>query len=131
MPRREAELQFEPPYDTQLRCILAFATFDAAEMCILRLEKLRQGYAVAGDKKGVEYCRRLALRGRQRAELIGRNMRVGAHKRLEKIEIAAWFQVWLETPALFEDWLSLRKGSAEFRRLAEPGHAASGAGKTD
>ncbi len=131
MPRRKAELLFEPPYDAQLRGILTFATFDAAEMCILTLEKLRQGYDAAGDKKGVEYCRRLALQGRRRAELIGRNMRVGAHRRLEKVEIATWFQVWLETPALFEDWLSLRKGSAEFRRLAEADPAASGAGKTE
>ncbi len=129
MPRREAELQFESPYDVQLQGVLTFATFDAAERCLGRLEKLRQGYDSAGDKKGVEYCRRLALLGRRRAELIGHNMRVAAYRRLQKIEIATWFRVWLETPALFEDWLRLRKGSAEFRRLAEADPAASGAGK--
>jgi hypothetical protein len=41
-------------------------------------------------------------------------------KRLQKQEIAHWFRIWLETPALFEDWLSLRKGTEEFRKLLEP-----------
>ncbi|HYK87808.1 MAG TPA: hypothetical protein VE398_03510 [Acidobacteriota bacterium] len=119
MARAPAELTIDPPYDAQLNGILAFSNFAAAEKTILQIEKLRQGYRVAGDKKGVEYCRRLALQGRRRAELIGRNKRVGLRKRLQKIEIAAWFQVWLETPDLFEEWLQLRKASAGFRNLQD------------
>jgi hypothetical protein len=67
----------------------------------------------------VEYCRRLALLGRRRAEFIGRNRRVGLQKRLQKMEISAWFRLWLESPELFEDWLALRKRTPEFNRLWE------------
>ncbi|MDM7997578.1 MAG: hypothetical protein QUT30_18045 [Acidobacteriota bacterium] len=65
----------------------------------------------------MEYCRRIAALGRQRAELISRNHRVRREKRLQKQEIAAWFKVWLETPDIFADWLALRKNTEEFQKL--------------
>jgi len=34
--------------------------------------------------------------------------------------MANWFRIWLETPALFEDWLSLRKNAEEFKKLLDP-----------
>jgi hypothetical protein len=40
---------------------------------------------------------------------------VEAHKRAEKVEIAGWFRIWLETPDAFFDWLDVRKQSPEFR----------------
>jgi hypothetical protein len=39
-------------------------------------------------------------------------------KRKEKAEIARWFEIWLETPELFVDWLALRKKTEELRVLA-------------
>jgi hypothetical protein len=35
------------------------------------------------------------------------------------MEIALWFQIWLETPNLFNDWLELRKSSPSFIELLE------------
>jgi hypothetical protein len=35
-------------------------------------------------------------------------------KREEKLEIANWFRIWLETPDAFFDWLDVRKQSPEF-----------------
>jgi len=40
---------------------------------------------------------------------------VEAPKRAEKVEIANWFRIWLETPDAFFDWLDVRKQSPEFR----------------
>jgi hypothetical protein len=67
----------------------------------------------------VEYCRQIAVLGRRRAELISRNRRVNAQKRLQKNEIAQWFTIWLETPSIFENWLSMRKDTEEFGKLLE------------
>lgn len=119
MPLSKPNPRFDPPYDKQLLGILAFAGFCDAENTLRRLEKLRQEYSAVGDKKGVEYCRRIALQGRRRAELIGRNKKVRLQKRLHKLEIAVWFRVWLETPELFEDWLALRKGTTEYQKLQQ------------
>jgi hypothetical protein len=110
-------LQIDQPYREVLSGILAFSTFDEAEQTLKRLEKICRNYQEASDKKGVAYCRQIAALGRRRAELISLNKKVALQKQLQKKEIATWFKVWLETPAIFEDWLSLRKSTEEFRIL--------------
>jgi hypothetical protein len=111
--------EMELPYKEAFSGILAFSTFEEAEQTINSLEKLCHNYKAASDKKGVEYCRKIASLGRQRADLISRNKKVDQKKRLQKKEIATWFRIWLETPAIFDDWLSMRKGTEEFRILAD------------
>ena len=111
------EMDMEKPYSDDLKRILVFSDFVEAEKSIRNLEKLCRKYMEASDKKGVEYCRRIALLGRRRSEFISRNKRVSLQKRLEKREIAEWFRIWLETPDLFEDWLALRKKTEEFKKL--------------
>ena len=113
---------FEPPYREALTGILAFATFKEAEETLMKLQNLCQKYRSLSDKKGVEYCRQIALLGRRRAELISRNKKVALNKRLQKQEMANWFRIWLETPSIFEDWLSMRKNTEEFRKLLESEH---------
>jgi bisphosphoglycerate-dependent phosphoglycerate mutase len=116
MARKSLEL--ESPYRESLQGILSFSTFVEAEQTIRRLHNLCENYRKASDKKGVDYCRQIALLGRHRAELIGRNKRVCLEKRLQKQEMANWFRVWLENPTLFDDWLALRKCTEEFRQLS-------------
>jgi hypothetical protein len=113
------DLQIESPYREALEGVLSFSSFEEAEKTILLLENLCRKYRSASDKKGVEYCRRIASLGRRRAELISRNRRVNLHKRLQKQEISNWFGIWLETPAIFDDWLAMRKNTDEFRKLLE------------
>ena len=110
-------LEIEPPYRESLTGILAFSTFAEAERTIKTLQKICRNYEAASDKKGVEYCRRMASLGRSRAEQISRNKKVSPQKQLQKKEIATLFKIWLETPAIFDDWLSLRKSTEEFRFL--------------
>jgi hypothetical protein len=123
------DLEIQPPYNKVFAGILSFSSFAAAEGTIKRLENLRLKYLSASDKKGVEYCRQTALLGRRRAEQIGRNKRVSHRKRLEKIEIALWFKIWLEKPSIFENWLAMRKIAPEFQKLLQsevPGGTKSG-----
>jgi hypothetical protein len=112
-------LQIDPPYREALAGLLSFSSFAETERTIKHLKNLCREYQFVSDKKGVEYCRRIASLGRRRAELISRNKRVSLQKRLQKQEIATWFQIWLETPAIFDDWLEMRKNTEEFRRLLE------------
>ena len=111
-------LNFEEPYRCELEGILQFSTFEETEKTIRNLEKLCRKYAEMSDKKGMEYCRRIAMLGRRRAELIGRNPRVSLWKRRQKKEISEWFRLWLETPDLFDDWLKMRKLTEEYRSLS-------------
>jgi len=117
MGRRSLEI--EAPYREALAGILSFASFAAAEETLRSLENLCRIYRSASDKKGVEYCRQIAILGRRRAEYISRNPRVDVRKRLQKQEIATWFRIWVETPEIFESWLSLRKSTREFQDLLQ------------
>jgi hypothetical protein len=111
--------EIDEAYRDDLEGILSFATFEEAEKTLRCLQNLRLKYESLSDKKGMEYCRQIASLGRKRAEQIGRNKRVSLIKRQQKQEIATWFQIWLETPAIFEDWLAMRKDTDEFRKLLE------------
>ena len=118
-PSRSRELQFEPPYDAMFRGILSFRTLAETEKTIDQLEKLRQRFLAASDKKGVAYCLCVGAAGRMRAEMIARNQRVHPVKRLQKQEAALWFAIWLDAPELFDDWRLLRKETGDFRQLLE------------
>jgi hypothetical protein len=113
------DLQLDPPYREAFAGVLSFSSFSETEQTIKQLENLCRKYQFVSDKKGMEYCRQVASLGRRRAELISRNQRVSLPKRLQKQEIAVWFKIWLETPALFDDWLAMRKNTEEFRKLLE------------
>lgn len=130
MARSSQEIPVDPPYDKVLDGVLSFKTFEDAERTLLRLEELRQNYIAQGDDKGCECCRRVALAGRRRAEGISRDPRVKDSKRRQKKEISFWFQVWLETPAVFFDWLAIRKRTSSFLRLSAP-ESLAGAGQED
>src|ERR687884_344133 len=103
------------PYEAMFRNVLKFANFAQAASSLRQLENLRREFARKKDQEGLRRVRELALKGKQRAQMIARNAKVAEAKRAEKQEIAEWFAVWLQTPELFQDWLHLRQRSREFR----------------
>lgn len=108
------------PYEAMFRNVLKFSDFAQAANSIRNLENLRRQFERKKDQEGLRRVREVAQKGRQRAQMIARNRNVDAAKREEKAEIAEWFGVWLRQPEIFQDWLDLRRRSAEFRaRFAE------------
>jgi hypothetical protein len=116
---RRLDLKFESPYCDELKDILNFSRFAEAEATLGRLECLRLKYKSEKDAKGVEYCRCIARAGRHRAELIQKNSKVNPNNRLRKQEIARWFEIWLETPGIFNQWLEMRKLTSEYQALLQ------------
>lgn len=105
------------PYATRLKGVLEFHDLASAEQSLLRIDGIYREYYGAADRLGVATVRALVKKGKLRTRSLAANPRVNSRKRQEKQEIASWFQVWLETPDLFADWLALRKSSEEFRQL--------------
>jgi hypothetical protein len=105
------------PYARRLEGALRFGDLAAAESSLRELDTAYREYRAAGDHTGSRLARRLVLRGKERAQSLAANLRVRPEKRQEKREIANWFRVWLESPALFFDWLAVRKQTQEFRQL--------------
>jgi hypothetical protein len=106
----------EGRYEEEFQDLLHFSTLDEAEMCLVRLDELLRKFIVETERPAAERVREVARLGRRRAEMISRNHKVDALKRLEKEEIAHWFGIWLETPDAFFDWLEVRKQSPDFQK---------------
>ncbi len=106
----------EGKYEEEFADLLHFSTLEEAEMCLIRLDELLRKFSVEGENAAVERVREIGRLGRRRAEMIAHNHKVDAAKRAEKLEIAHWFRIWLETPDAFFDWLEVRKQSPEFQR---------------
>jgi hypothetical protein len=117
MIRFRGKLNPDPSCERTLKGILSFKRFSDAEETLRKLELLRRQFLRCRDERGLEDCRQAGLLGRRRAELVSRNRRVSTERRRQKKEIAFWFQVWLETPDIFEDWLAMRKRTEEFQAL--------------
>jgi hypothetical protein len=106
----------EGRYEEEFQDLLHFSTLDEAEMCIIRLDELWRKFQAEGERAAAERVCEVARLGRRRAEMISRNHKVDAAKRAEKVEVARWFSIWLETPDAFFDWLEVRKQSPEFQQ---------------
>src|ERR1700686_4420033 len=109
--QEEAEDQYEEEFED----LLHFKTLEDAEVSVMRLDELMRKFRSQGEHAAVERVLNVARLGKRRAEMISRNQKVEAPKRAEKLEIANWFRIWLETPDAFFDWLDVRKQSPDFQ----------------
>jgi hypothetical protein len=109
--QEEAEEQYEEEFED----LLHFKTLEDAEVSVMRLDELMRKFKAHNEQAAVERVLNIARLGKRRAEMIARNTKVEPHKREEKLEIANWFRIWLETPDAFFDWLDVRKQSPDFK----------------
>ncbi len=106
----------EGKYEEEFADLLHFSSLEEAEMCLIRLDELLRKFTGEHERAAVERVKEIGRLGRRRAEMIAHNHKVDPAKRAEKLEIAHWFAIWLETPDAFFDWLEVRKQSPEFRK---------------
>lgn len=116
MPVQRSSEPGAEQYEEEFRDLLHFATLEDAEMCLIRLDELLRKFRSRSDHAGEDRVREVAKMGHRRAMMIARNSKVDAGKRAEKEEVGRWFQVWLETPEAFFEWLEVRKQAPEFLR---------------
>jgi predicted aminopeptidase len=53
--------------------------------------------------------RDVVIRTKDRARFASRNPKVSEEKRAAKEEMVQWMLVWLDDPAIFGDWVTLRR----------------------
>jgi hypothetical protein len=63
----------------------------------------------SGDTARAARCRQAVITGKEHAHLAERRRGASPETRALKEEMAAWMLLWLENPAIFPIWLSLRK----------------------
>src|SRR5262245_36633593 len=103
---------------------LRFTTVAAALESFARLEESRQQFAVARDEAGLRQLRELGLKLRKEFEFRARQSREQSEGILAR-ELDQWLAVWLQTPEIFSEWLSLRRRSPEFIKALGSGAEGS------
>jgi len=104
-------------YETLFEGLAINKTLAEAEESLLRLDELYRKFHRLDDRTGVRFARQTAERGKRNAASLSRSPRLSEGERAEQGEIAQWFSIWLQTPALFTQWLELRKAAPGFRAL--------------
>ena len=93
---------------------LSFSNLPEASESMGKLEAWRREFAGDGKRWELRRLQEFALKTKQDLQLVARSRVVDTKRRLDAGEIVQWLTIWMLDPAIFEDWLSLRKRSAEF-----------------
>ncbi len=98
---------------------LNFSGLAEASVSIKKLDTLRRKFEQNSEQEQLGRLREMTLGFKQDALGLARSKTVERQKRMEAVEIAQWLTVWLQSPDIFEDWLSLRQRSPEFIQLTK------------
>ena len=93
---------------------LSFSNLADASESIRKLETWRRKFVEEGKPLEPRRLQEFALKTKQDLQLVTRSRVVDAKRRFEAGEIAQWLTIWIQDPAIFEDWQSLRMRSREF-----------------
>lgn len=96
---------------------LSFSGLSEASASIKKLDTLRRRFEANSERAQLGRLREMTLKLKQDALVVARSKTVERQKRLEAREITQWLTVWLQSPDIFEDWLSLRQRSPEYIQL--------------
>ena len=97
----------------------AYGTLEEAEKTLWRINELYREFQQSGDRTGVRFVRRAALRMKKQTTALLQSHKLTERQRAEMGEIAEWVTVWLQTPDIFAQWLELRKAAAAYKNLFE------------
>jgi len=103
-------------YSERFKGVLGFKNLEVAERSLREIDRLYQKFREEGDRVGMARTKLLATTGWRRASIMAKNKKLAPSTRLEKEEIAHWFELWSENPEVFWDWLELRKRSQKFQQ---------------
>ena len=90
---------------------LTFGTSDAATALIEKIEKLRRQFE--NDASMAERLRHEVRQFKIELDLLAANEKA-ANRDLAQ-EVAQWLTIWLQTPQIFSEWLSLRRATTDFQ----------------
>ena len=102
------------PYDAVLLNILDTSSLKTTLRSIRAMENLRRKLQNDNDAEGSRLLREKAIAEKDRVLAVAAKAGAGSAKQLESREIAEWITLWLQSPDVFETWLTLRRKSADF-----------------
>jgi hypothetical protein len=110
------ERSSERPYDAAFRNVFKLSDLRVAAGSIKKLEALRLKFAGEKDKEGLRLLRERSIEAKEGAIAESKSKKLSPGDRRVHAEIAEWLTHWLNTPEMFDQWLSLRKRSTDFKK---------------
>lgn len=92
---------------------LDFGTLEAAIGLVEKIERLRQ--EAGRDDATLRRLRRSVMTLKADLDSLADSNKTGRKTRKLAREVAQWLTVWLQNPEIFGQWLTLRRGTADFR----------------
>ncbi|HUR99996.1 MAG TPA: hypothetical protein VMZ26_18180 [Pyrinomonadaceae bacterium] len=102
------------PYDAAFANLIEVEDLRAALRSIRQMENLRRKFETEADRDGLRLLRRKVIAEKENKVSMSKKGGVAQNSRLEAGEIAEWLTLWLQSPELFETWIKIRRGSADF-----------------
>ena len=93
-----------------------FSTLPAAAASLKEIDALRREAEAQSNEQTLRQFGEVVLQAGREARLIARSRIVAEQERAVAKEVVEWIRVWLQQPKLFDDWLSLRQRSPEYRK---------------
>jgi len=108
--KRRSEISYEPVLAdiTELRDLASVRT------AIENLSELRRKFTREQDRKALKELQAIVIKCKQGVLADAEKYAKKGITRYELTEIAEWYTIWLQTPDMFHDWLSLRMRTADF-----------------
>jgi hypothetical protein len=94
----------QPAPQPRPRVRVEWKTFDQLEVSLRELQRV---YAESPAQR--RELREAVIRAKDRARFASRNPKAAAAKRAQKAEMVRWMLVWLDNPAMFGEWVILRR----------------------
>jgi hypothetical protein len=97
--------------------LIKLDSFDEAAKTLKSVENLRRKYKADGGRENQKNLRNGLLDAKKQLLQSAKDRKIDEPTRRIKTEIAEWVTIWLQSPELFENWIGLRTGSSDFKRL--------------
>ncbi|MEP7272615.1 MAG: hypothetical protein ABI882_14010 [Acidobacteriota bacterium] len=104
-------------YEHLFSAPLDISTLQSAESSLRHIQSIHEQLVRSQDLRGAQYARALARAAKDEALAQSTNSKLAELQRLRHAEIAQWFTIWLQTPALLDAWLELRKTTPAYREI--------------
>jgi hypothetical protein len=108
------------PHEAEFRNLIKTVDLDSARRSMKQAENLRKKFISLGDKDGLRLLRDEVLEVKAELQKAARNKTLDAKRRQMSAEMVEWLTLWLQSPELFDNWIELRRNSADFTKRFPP-----------
>lgn len=103
------------PFEHFFKTIFTTTDLEGVLNSIRRIDDLRRRLESEKEKETLRALQNAAIAAKERCRASASNRAFEARIRDEAEEAAQWISIWLESPDVFEHWISLRKASDDYR----------------